>query len=162
MKQQEEEKIRNRMMNFNETLLKLDQDDSKEIEEVNESIEKQKNGIKLEEFVAQNKWQVYKDLVDVFKERTQNDNELKKKYSKILIGILILQLIVMNLIFILKGLSILNFADTTFNLFITATIAEVFTLVTIIVRYLFTDNLTELLKKLLSDENKDGKKDKKD
>lgn len=162
MKQQEEEKIRNRMMNFNETLLKLDQDDSKEIEEVNESIEKQKNGIKLEEFVAQNKWQVYKDLVDVFKERTKNDNELKKKYSKILIGILILQLIVMNLIFILKGLSILNFADTTFNLFITATIAEVFTLVTIIVRYLFTDNLTELLKKLLSDENKDGKKDKKD
>lgn len=162
MKQQEEEKIRNRMMNFNETLLKLDQDDSKEIEEVNESIEKQKNGIKLEEFVAQNKWQVYKDLVDVFKERTQNDNELKKKYSKILIGILILQLIVMNLIFILKGFSILNFADTTFNLFITATIAEVFTLVTIIVRYLFTDNLTELLKKLLSDENKDGKKDKKD
>lgn len=150
------------MMNFNETLLKLDQDDSKEIEEVNESIEKQKNGIKLEEFVAQNKWQVYKDLVDVFKERTKNDNELKKKYSKILIGILILQLIVMNLIFILKGLSILNFADTTFNLFITATIAEVFTLVTIIVRYLFTDNLTELLKKLLSDENKDGKKDKKD
>lgn len=121
-----------------------------------------KNGIKLEEFVAQNKWQVYKDLVDVFKERTQNDNELKKKYSKILIGILILQLIVMNLIFILKGFSILNFADTTFNLFITATIAEVFTLVTIIVRYLFTDNLTELLKKLLSDENKDGKKDKKD
>jgi uncharacterized membrane protein len=162
LKQQEEEKIRNRMMNFNETLLKLDQDDSKEIEEVNESIEKQKNGIKLEEFVAQNKWQVYKDLVDVFKERTKNDNELKKKYSKILIGILILQLIVMNLIFILKGLSILNFADTTFNLFITATIAEVFTLVTIIVRYLFTDNLTELLKKLLSDENKDGKKDKKD
>ena len=76
MKQQEEEKIRNRMMNFNETLLKLDQDDSKEIEEVNESIEKQKNGIKLEEFVAQNKWQVYKDLVDVFKERTKNDNEL--------------------------------------------------------------------------------------
>lgn len=68
----------------------------------------------------------------------------------------------MNLIFILKGFSILNFADTTFNLFITATIAEVFTLVTIIVRYLFTDNLTELLKKLLSDENKDGKKDKKD
>ena len=64
------------MMNFNETLLKLDQDDSKEIEEVNESIEKQKNGIKLEEFVAQNKWQVYKDLVDVFKERTKNDNEL--------------------------------------------------------------------------------------
>lgn len=161
MKQQEE-KLRNRMMNFNETLLKLEQDDSKEIEEVNESIERQKNGIKLEEFVAQNKWQVYKDLVNVFKERTKNDNELKKKYSKILIEILILQLIAMNLIFILKGFSILNFADTTFNLFITATIAEVFTLVTIIVRYLFTDNLTELLKKLLSDENKDGKKDKKD
>ena len=143
-------------MDFNEKLLNLEQNGSKEIEEVKESIEKQKTDIKLDEYVARNKWQVYKDLVFIFKDRSSNDNDLKKKYSKILIQILINQLIVMNIIFTLKGLNILNFGDATFNIFITATIAEVFTLVTTIVKYLFTDKLTDLISRLLAENNKDS------
>ena len=143
-------------MDFNEKLLNLEQNGSKEIEEVKESIEKQKTDIKLDEYVARNKWQVYKDLVFIFKNRSSNDNDLKKKYSKILIQILINQLIVMNIIFTLKGLNILNFGDATFNIFITATIAEVFTLVTTIVKYLFTDKLTDLISRLLAENNKDS------
>ena len=143
-------------MDFNEKLLNLEQNGSKEIEEVKESIEKQKTDIKLDEYVARNKWQVYKDLVFIFKDRSSNDNDLKKKYSKILIQILINQLIVMNIIFTLKGLNILSFGDATFNIFITATIAEVFTLVTTIVKYLFTDKLTDLISRLLAENNKDS------
>ena len=143
------------VIDFNETLLNLEQGGSKEIEEVKESIEKQKTDIKLDEYVVRNKWQVYKDLVFIFKDRSSNDNDLKKKYSKILIQILINQLIVMNIIFVLKGLNILNFGDATFNIFITATIAEVFTLVTTIVKYLFTDKLTDLISRLLAENKKD-------
>ena len=150
------DKNKRKTMDFNEKLLNLEQNGSKEIEEVKESIEKQKTDIKLDEYVARNKWQVYKDLVFIFKNRSSNDNDLKKKYSKILIQILINQLIVMNIIFTLKGLNILNFGDATFNIFITATIAEVFTLVTTIVKYLFTDKLTDLISRLLAENNKDS------
>lgn len=157
----QKEKLKNNVNDFSKTLLDIEENDKEKIEKIDESIEKEKQGVGLDEFVVKNKWQVYKDLVDVFKERNKNDNDLKKKYSKTLIKILISQLIIMNIIFVLKGLNILHFSDTTFNIFISATIAEVFTLVTIIVRYLFTDNLTELLKNLLSgEENKnESKKD---
>ena len=150
------DKNKREAIDFNETLLNLEQNGSKEIEEVKESIEKQRTDIKLDEYVVRNKWQVYKDLVFIFKDRSSNDNDLKKKYSKILIQILINQLIVMNIIFTLKGLNILNFGDATFNIFITATIAEVFTLVTTIVKYLFTDKLTDLISRLLAENNKDS------
>lgn len=150
----QKEKLKNDVNDFSKTLLDIEENDKEKIEKIDESIEKEKQGVGLDEFVVKNKWQVYKDLVDVFKERNKNDNDLKKKYSKTLIKILISQLIIMNIIFVLKGLNILHFSDTTFNIFISATIAEVFTLVTIIVRYLFTDNLTELLKNLLSGEEK--------
>lgn len=146
---------------FNNTLLNIEQNSNNNLEEVKEIEETEENTeTDLAGFVAKNKWQVYKDLVNVFKERTKNDNNLKKTYSKILIGILISQLIIMNVVFILKGAKVLDFADTTFNLFITATIAEVFTLVTIIVKYLFTDKLTDLLSGILSDDEKVNKNDK--
>ena len=61
----------------------------------------------------------------------------------------------MNVILILRGANILVFSDTTFNIFVTATIAEVFTLVTIIVKYLFTDNLTKLLSNILTEVKED-------
>lgn len=150
------DKNKREAIDFNETLLNLEQNGSKEIEEVKESIEKQRTDIKLDEYVVRNKWQVYKDLVFIFKDRSSNDNDLKKKYSKILIQILINQLIVMNIIFTLKGLNVLNFGDATFNIFITATIAEVFTLVTTIVKYLFTDKLTDLISRLLAENKNDS------
>lgn len=146
---------------FNKTLLNIEQNNNlEEVEEIEES-EEENTETDLAGFVARNKWQVYKDLVNIFKDRTNNDNNLKKTYSKILIGILISQLIIMNVIFILKGAGVLEFADTTFNLFIAATIAEVFTLVTIIVKYLFTDKLTDLLSGILSDDKKDNNKNEK-
>ena len=63
----------------------------------------------------------------------------------------------MNAIFVCRGLNLLEFNDTTFNIFITATIAEVFSLVTIIVKYLFTDNLTKLLSNILTETKEENK-----
>ena len=66
----------------------------------------------------------------------------------------------MNVIFILRGVNVLIFEDTTFNIFITATIAEIFSLVTIIVKYLFTDNLSQLLSNILTGVKEDTEKNK--
>ena len=81
------------------------------------------------------------------------DQNLKEKYAIILIGILTVQLITLIVIFILKGCGVLDYSDTTFNIFITGGIAEVFVLVKMIVQYLFTDNLTEALKIILRNNN---------
>lgn len=137
---------------FSNSLLELDENNNGTLKEVEETNDKETD---LATFVAKNKWQVYKDIANIFTDRSKNDNDLKKKYSKILIGILIVQLLFMNVIFILYGAGVLHFKDSTFNLFIRATIAEVFTLVAIIVRYLFTDNLTKLLSNILTEVKED-------
>lgn len=67
------------------------------------------------------------------------DTGLKKLYAYWFIGVLIAQLFVMNGIFIAVGLSWLNFQDSThLNLFMGGTLAEVFGIVLVITRYLFS------------------------
>lgn len=81
------------------------------------------------------------------------DQDLRKKNAVILIVILSIELIALIFIFVLKGLNILNYSDSTFNLFITGGIAEVFLLVKVIVKYLFKDNLTNALNIILENNN---------
>lgn len=67
------------------------------------------------------------------------DTKLKKRYANWFIGILIGQLLAMNFIFILAGLDKLHFQDPThLNLFMGGTLAEVFGVVLVITRYLFS------------------------
>lgn len=47
----------------------------------------------------------------------------------------------------------MHYSDTTFNIFITGGIAEIFVLVRIIVKYLFKDNLTNALNIILENNN---------
>ena len=78
---------------------------------------------------------------------------MRQKYAVILIVILSIELSALILIFILKGLNILNYSDSSFNLFITGGIAEIFVLVRVIVKYLFKDNLTNALNIILRNNN---------
>ena len=78
---------------------------------------------------------------------------MRQVYAKILVGILIVDLIVLNIIFILVGCGVLEYSNFAFNLFITGGIAEIFVLVKIIVEYLFKDNLTDTLKIILTNSN---------
>lgn len=57
-------------------------------------------------------------------------------------------------IFILKGCGVLSYSDSTFNIFISGGIAEVFVLVRVIVKYLFKDNLTNALNTILENNKK--------
>lgn len=67
----------------------------------------------------------------------RKDNQIKEKYANYIIWILIVQLSVMNLIFISAGLNWLKFEASSLNFFMSGTLAEVFGLAFIITRYLF-------------------------
>lgn len=99
------------------------------------------------------KWNMNDKIVELFKEKIEGDNKLKGRYAKILIWILIVQLFILNIFFFLKGIGILNYTDSTFNIFITGGIAEIFILVKIIVKYLFNDNLYDSLNIILEKNN---------
>ncbi|WJM82892.1 hypothetical protein [Pectobacterium brasiliense] len=68
----------------------------------------------------------------------KTDTKLKKLFARWFIGILIGQLIAMNGIFICIGLKWLNFSDFVINLFMAGTLAEVFGIVLVMARYLFS------------------------
>ena len=124
-------------------------------------IEEQEKTIPIDE--AANTWKTNDRITNLFANKIEKDTDLKGKYAIILIGILIFQLVVLNILFILKGCEVLKFSDTTFNIFITGGIAEIFVLVRTIVKYLFSDDLSELLKIILKANNykfKDNKENK--
>lgn len=99
------------------------------------------------------KWNMNDRILELFANNIEKDQKLKEKYAIILIVILAIQLVALIVIFILKGCGILNYSDSTFNLFITGGIAEVFVLVRVIVKYLFKDNLTSALNIILENNN---------
>lgn len=99
------------------------------------------------------KWAMNDKIIDIFIKNIDEDQIMRKKYALILIIILIFELIALIVIFILKGANVLHYSDATFNIFITAGIAEVFVLIKMIVKYLFKDNLTNALNIILENNN---------
>ncbi len=70
-------------------------------------------------------------------ENGRSDIKLKKLYAEGFLNILRVQLITMNLVFVAVGFQWLKLAETTINIFMTGTLAEVFGVVFVITRYLF-------------------------
>jgi hypothetical protein len=66
------------------------------------------------------------------------DTELKRFYAYRFIWILIGQLVVLNLVFIAIGLGFLKYSDFVINLFLGGTLLEVFGVVLVITKYLFS------------------------
>lgn len=65
------------------------------------------------------------------------DIDLKKKYAKWLIGVMIVQLLIMNLVFALVGFKMMEYNDFILHLYISGTLLELFGLVLVITKYLF-------------------------
>ncbi len=107
-----------------------------------------------------NVWNMNNRIIDLYVENIKQDQALRSKYAEILIKILVFELIVLVFVFVLKGMGWLNYSDSTLNIFITGGIAEVFVLVGVIVRYLFQDNLTEMFKIIIENNNRKYIKDK--
>lgn len=119
----------------NKEKIDIAEDNSKNVDEVNK------------------KWTMNEKIIELFINNIKGDNGLKEKYAIILIVILIAQLIALNVLFILVGCGVLSYSETTFNIFITGGILEVFVLVRVIVKYLFKDNLTNALNIILEKNN---------
>ena len=99
------------------------------------------------------KWTVNEKIVKLFENSINNELELKQKYAITLIIILAIQLIILNIIFILVGTGKLKYTNSTFNLFITGGLAEIFILIKVIVKHLFNNNLAESLNIILDRNN---------
>lgn len=87
--------------------------------------------------------------IDTFCKVINEDTSLKKTYAKILIFMLASELLVVNGVFICIGIGWLNYTEFSLNLFIVGTLGEILGLVTIIVNYLFKDNITKALNNIL-------------
>ena len=74
---------------------------------------------------------------------------LRKKYAYWLIAIFILQLILFNIIFILIGCGILQYSERSLNIFISGSVIEIISLITIVTKHLFSDQLSQSLKDIL-------------
>jgi len=70
-------------------------------------------------------------------EDSKTDRSLKSMYAKSFIAILALQLIVMNLIFVLSGTEVLAFEEWELELYMGGTMAQVFGVVLVITKNLF-------------------------
>jgi hypothetical protein len=68
----------------------------------------------------------------------ETDIELKKMYAHWFIWILIGQLFVMNLVFVSVGAGWLQYENLTLQIYMSGTLAEVFGVVFVITRYLFS------------------------
>lgn len=125
-----------KMFNIGKELLDSDREETKPIDEISK------------------KWNMNEKILELFTKNIEKDQKLKERYAIILIVILSIQLLALIVIFILKGRNILNYSDSTFNIFVSGGIAEVFVLVRVIVKYLFKDNLTNALNIILENNNK--------
>lgn len=99
------------------------------------------------------KWDMNDKIINSVTESVEADRNLRFIYAVILVVILGLELIALTTVFILTGRGILQYSDTTLNIFLSAGIAEVFVLIRVIVKYLFKDNLIESLNIILKNNN---------
>lgn len=66
-----------------------------------------------------------------------DDLRLKRRYGNWAIGLLAVQLVVMNAVFIGVGLKCLEFSEYVLHLYLGGTLLEVFGIVLVVTRYLF-------------------------
>jgi hypothetical protein len=76
-------------------------------------------------------------LVEQKVKDAESDRDLKEKYAKDFVRILVVQLVIMNCVFVLSGFKILEFEKWTLDLYMGGTLAEVFGIVLVITKNLF-------------------------
>lgn len=79
------------------------------------------------------------NLVETWKEQQTADRDLKTKYGKWIMAILIIEFIFMSAILVLIGLGKLSFEEWVINAFIVTTFGQIMGVVYLIVKNLFSD-----------------------
>lgn len=101
------------------------------------------------------RYELDEEVVHTFTDNAKEDRNLKKTYAFWLLVFFVLQLIAFNTVFIFKGLDKLSYDANTFNIYVMSGVVEIISLITIIVKYLFKDNITEALNNVLEKNKKD-------
>ena len=96
------------------------------------------------------------EVIHTFTKGIESDQKIKRIYAFILLGVFIAQVVAFNVFFILVGMNILNFDNSTLNIYIVGAFLEIIFLIKIIVSYLFKDNITIPLSNVL-EKNKPNK-----
>ncbi len=146
----------------NELAIKvIDNDYTKKLTDIFDSLKKDE-AVKAEkvktESLDEAKERLFLDseVIHTFTNNMKEDQKLKKIYASILLVVFIVQIIVFNVFFVLIGLGIFDFDNSTLNIYIISAILEVIFLIKIIVSYLFKDNITTPLSHVL-EKNKTNK-----
>jgi hypothetical protein len=87
-------------------------------------------------------------IINAWRQQQIQDREMRRVYANWLMVVMSLQIVLINVIFVLIGLAILKFEQWTANVFITAVFAEISALVLLVVKYLFpatTDKILDLI-----------------
>ncbi len=90
----------------------------------------------------------HRTIVNAWKQQQDQDRKMRKLYASWLIGAMSVQVVAINVIFVLIGCSVLRFEQWTANTFVMATFAEISALVLLVVKYLFpatTDRILDLI-----------------
>lgn len=99
----------------------------------------------------------HRTIINVWKQQQDQDRKMRKLYATWLMIAMSLQVIAINVIFILIGSGMLKFEQWTANTFVMAVFAEVSALVLLVVKYLFpatSDRLLELIDRFRTSEEK--------
>jgi hypothetical protein len=90
----------------------------------------------------------HRTIVRVWKQQQDQDRMMRKMYASWLMGAMSVQVVAINIIFMLIGCGVLKFEQWTANTFVMATFAEISALVLLVVKYLFpatTDRILDLI-----------------
>ncbi len=90
----------------------------------------------------------HRTIVTAWKHQQEQDREMRKLYATWLMAAMSIQIVAINIIFILIGCKVLTFEPWTANTFVVAVFAEVGALVLLVVKYLFpaaSDKILELI-----------------
>ncbi len=99
----------------------------------------------------------HRTIIRVWRQQQDQDRKMRKLYATWLMIAMSLQVVAINVIFILIGSGILKFEQWTANTFIMAVFAEVGALVLLVVKYLFpatSDRILELIDRFRDGEAK--------
>jgi hypothetical protein len=115
----------------NDTYIKLFRDEPNKPEKEIISLDEEKTRTEIEKLKIEN----HKLKLD--NDDKEQDRKLKKHFAYWSIGVLIVQLLIMNFVFYMVGIEKLKFDNYSLHLYMAGTLAEVFGIVFIITKYLF-------------------------
>lgn len=95
---------------------------------------------------AEERMKITRDTAQEFLKNAKSDRRWKNIYAFVLLAMLVTQVIWLNDIFLKVGKEFLHYEESTFNIYITASLIEVIAIVKLVVKHLFHDNISASFK----------------